>query len=769
MTARVYQSKPLSLYRNIKTGTQPAAITARDYLESLRLGTYAAEVSALRAARGTANYDRLKGTMPAIGWGAFLPNGRKETDISELTGLVFLDWDQHDAAPDAELRDAQKARVAQQPGVVACYQSCGGDGLHIIVSVEPVPTSKWEYEQAWLSCVQAFQLRADRKNDMSVKHPNRLAIVSYDPAAYINLDAEPLIWTATARATASTTARAGEFAGVRSASTAVEAMDLIARHYGSKGVVVGDTQGLMGIHLACPYHGGGNASTLHLFAEARQIKLKGQKEPETVYALKARCFYECAKSNTLLRFITMDTGIRWTDYDSIRKTNSVDALLDVLDLLRLELRMTLPDGSIEVRAKHVGGSPLPGDAFNFGLDGWAPAEEWRAFKKPLEAHIGCVADRFFDLGVEKRAEAILDIAAGNAVDPVREWLDTLPEWDGVKRLDTLIVNALGAAPGDISAAFGRVLVGAVARIRKHGAVHDWLAVLIGEQGIGKSRFARELLPAARQEGWYAEGIHLDSEHQKIMEGIGGSLIVEFSEMGGLGSADRKFKDFLSVRFDRWRRPYAHNSTETGRRWIAIGTANGDIAVPSDPTGSRRYLAIECAVDGGDMPSRWGYVAANRNQLWAEASHIWETWDGEGLPPNLLPHSLRSEQEATNVAFTAANDWLSELAIGLEGHKAAHPYPESGATLKTLWEIAHTKAPVTPGTVVSLVPIDLSAQFAPPMRRKDSQDFAVVLKAAGWKSKRLMVSGLKAVRWYYPQQVKTTELESVPVIANSYLT
>ena len=188
-----------------------------------------------------------------------------------------------------------------------------------------------------------------------------------------------------------------------------------------------------------------------------------------------------------------------------------------------------------------------------------------------------------------------------------------------------------------------------------------------------------------------------------METIGGSLIVEFSEMAGLGAADRKFKDFLTVRFDRWRRPYAHNSSESGRRWIAIGTANGDVAVPSDPTGSRRYLSIECGVDGA--AANWDYVAANREQLWAEAKHRWDSWDGEGLPPNLLPPELREEQEAVNAGFTAANDTFSELALMLEQHKPYHPRPEAGVTLQALWELAHSRTPPS-GAPVSLAPDDL---------------------------------------------------------------
>ena len=469
MAHKTYHNTHLTLFRNVKTTLKdgpPLAVTAGEHLEAIRAGTYSRGVSAVRAARGTANYRRLKEKLPAICWGAFLPDGRKETDVGELTGLIFLDWDQHDGAPNAELRDAQKARFAQLPGVQA---------------VDPVPTNSWEYAQAWAYCVQAFQLRADRNNDPGVKNANRLAIVSADADAHINLDAVPLPWTGTVAAPAG----AGPLLGGAAPPThnpenAFDAFVLIARHYGSKGPdAEADPNGQTGIRLACPYHGSSNPTTLHLWAEPKSYHSKNAKQVQVIFIPHAECFTKCAKSQTLLRFLGLDSGVKspLIPRDKALIVPAVATVLDVLDLLRLELRMTLPDGGVEVRAKHVNGAPLPGNAFNYGLDGWAPPEEWRALGKPLEAHIGCTIDTYFDLvGIEKRKEAVVSIAAANVVDPVREWLDTLPEWDGVERLERLVINALGAQPGPIAAAFGRSLVGAVARIRTHGAVHDWMPV-----------------------------------------------------------------------------------------------------------------------------------------------------------------------------------------------------------------------------------------------------------------------------------------------------
>ena len=207
-------------------------------------------------------------------------------------------------------------------------------------------------------------------------------------------------------------------------------MALIAKHYGVDGPNP-DVDLSVGIRLSCPYHGGNNKTSLHLWTELKAYEVKGKKEPQFIAIPHAHCFVECSRSQTLLRFLEIDSGVKWppTPMDKSLRVAAVEIVKDAVDLLRLELRMTLPDASIDVRAKHIDDLPLPGNAFNYGLDGWAPGEEWRSLGAPLEAYMGGVIDTYFDtVGTVKRQEAILNRAAAVAVDPVREWLDSLPPW-----------------------------------------------------------------------------------------------------------------------------------------------------------------------------------------------------------------------------------------------------------------------------------------------------------------------------------------------------
>ena len=112
----------------------------------------------------------------------------------------------------------------------------------------------------------------------------------------------------------------------------------------------------------------------------------------------------------------------------------------------------------------------------------------------------------------------------------------------------------------------------------------------------------------------------------------------------------------------------------------------------------------------------------------------------------MPHALRQEQEETNSGFTAANEEFAELVLALQDHRAAHPRPKLGITIKDLWELAHSPGPV------SFNPDDMpGAAFrgVPPMRNRDSQGFAAVLKTAGWESKQTRTGPVRSTLWYYP--------------------
>lgn len=93
----------------------------------------------------------------------------------------------------------------------------------------------------------------------------------------------------------------------------------------------------------------------------------------------------------------------------------------------------------------------------------------------------------------KTAEALSIAAAQRAWHPIREYLAALPEWDGTERLDTLLVDYLGAADTAYTRAVTRkTMVAAVARIKRPGVKFDQVLILNGPQGTGKSTLFAKL-------------------------------------------------------------------------------------------------------------------------------------------------------------------------------------------------------------------------------------------------------------------------------------
>ena len=71
--------------------------------------------------------------------------------------------------------------------------------------------------------------------------------------------------------------------------------------------------------------------------------------------------------------------------------------------------------------------------------------------------------------------------------PIREMFDALPPWDGVHRADTLLIDYLGAQDNPyVRAVTRKVLCAAYDRVFNPGIKYDYMVVLNGDQGIGKS-------------------------------------------------------------------------------------------------------------------------------------------------------------------------------------------------------------------------------------------------------------------------------------------
>jgi predicted P-loop ATPase len=98
----------------------------------------------------------------------------------------------------------------------------------------------------------------------------------------------------------------------------------------------------------------------------------------------------------------------------------------------------------------------------------------------------------------------------------------------------------------------------------------------------------------------------------------GRLLVEIAEMHSFSVGEiRRVKGIISTRVDRYRSPYASTVEDHPRQAVLACTTNED-DWNRDPTGARRFWPVKCeAID-------LAWIAANRDQLFAEAVHVYKT-------------------------------------------------------------------------------------------------------------------------------------------------
>lgn len=211
--------------------------------------------------------------------------------------------------------------------------------------------------------------------------------------------------------------------------------------------------------------------------------------------------------------------------------------------------------------------------------------------------------------------ALSIVADKRRLNPVSSLLDSLPEWDGENRVGSLMAAFLGAANDDYTREVERLLMGAaLARTFDPGCKFDYMPVLIGSQGIGKSTFVRML---ALDAALYTDSV-CGIGTKQAAELVQGKWFVELAELAAMrGAALEAVKAFITRQADEYRMPYARHVESRPRRFVMVGTTNVREFL-SDLTGNRRFLPIRCG-ERTPEASLFSKDASNHfSQAWAEA-------------------------------------------------------------------------------------------------------------------------------------------------------
>lgn len=242
-------------------------------------------------------------------------------------------------------------------------------------------------------------------------------------------------------------------------------------------------------------------------------------------------------------------------------------------------------------------------------------------------------EKLYNTSDQDMYDAILVVAQQKAYHPVKEYLNSL-EWDGKPRVNTWLSDYVGVENSAYVKAVGRkVLAAAVARIYHPGCKFDYVLVLEGPQGVGKSRLVKAL------GGDWSNDISLDPDDKDCIMLMENNWIIELAEMATHRKSESgKLKAFITRQADTIRKPYHRTTTEIPRQNIFIGSINpqAGFGYLKDPTGNRRFWPAAVGEINVDA------IIEDRDQLWAEAVQIYRQGEKLYLPP-VLEETAKGEQ------------------------------------------------------------------------------------------------------------------------------
>jgi putative DNA primase/helicase len=341
----------------------------------------------------------------------------------------------------------------------------------------------------------------------------------------------------------------------------------------------------------------------------------------------------------------------------------------------------------------------------------------------IDANYGTFSARNYDVAVTK-------VVDDRAFHPILDYLDSLPPWDGECRVDTLLIDYLGAPDTPYTRAVTRkTLCAAVSRVRNPGVKFDTMLVLNGPQGIGKSTLIAKLAGE-----WFSDSLSLgDTKDKTAAEKLQGYWIMEIGELAGLRKAEvETLRSFLSRQNDIYRASFGHRVTPHPRQCVFFGTTNAETGYLRDTTGNRRFWPVR-TTDSARLHS-WELDQETVDQIWAETLLYVER--GEKLYLNAAMELL-AKQEQLNALETDEREGVIEDYLET-------PLPDkwNGMSLRDRQDFLHGEGSLVGDkltgetrreTVCTLeIWCECLYRDRANLRRSDSNELTAILERLGWK-------------------------------------
>ena len=225
-------------------------------------------------------------------------------------------------------------------------------------------------------------------------------------------------------------------------------------------------------------------------------------------------------------------------------------------------------------------------------------------------------------------------------DPIGDWLEHLPRWDGKDRV-TPLAQRVKTDYEEWTHLFHLWMRSMVAMWQGKGQLtgNALVPLLIGRQGCGKSSFCRILLPRDQRE-YYNDRINFKNESDLNL-GLTSFALINLDEFDKITQRQQIVLKYLVSTADlKYRPPYGKAYSSHRRYASFIGTTNDQTPLV-DPSGSRRFI---CVVAEGNIDFQ---TPIDYDQLYAqllyEVAHGERYWLTKEEEQALMRHNLQYQR------------------------------------------------------------------------------------------------------------------------------
>ena len=208
-----------------------------------------------------------------------------------------------------------------------------------------------------------------------------------------------------------------------------------------------------------------------------------------------------------------------------------------------------------------------------------------------------------NIGFRISGNSLNELLKSNFVEsfnPIVEYINQLPEWDGEKDYINMISQTVKVTDNELFKwAFKKWFVAYVMCAYSDKEVNQTALIFTGKQGLGKTTWILNLVPRALEAYSYSGKINPSNKDSTLL--LSDKILINIDELASYTNTQvEAYKELITKNTVTERRAYGRFTENYIRRASFAGSSNHN-EILMDTTGNRRFLVFE-AIEKFDYPS-----------------------------------------------------------------------------------------------------------------------------------------------------------------------